>query len=448
MISEYIELLKNKRIAFIGVGVSNMPIIRAFVKAGIEVSVRDAKDTSKGDYGEELKSLGVKVISGEDYLKGIDEDILFLSPAVRDDKKELLEAKAKGAVLTSEMQEFFGLCPCKILAVTGSDGKTTTTTLIAKLLEAAGKKVHLGGNIGKNLFAELDSITPDDFAVVELSSFQLMKLDVAPDVAVVTNLTPNHLDWHTGMDEYTEAKKNIFNKQSKDNLLVLGADNAVTAKMKAEAEGKVLLFGRSDGSDIKITDEGLWFKGNLILRDEDILLVGAHNRLNYAAAFAAVSSFISPEALVEVAKSFGGVEHRIERVRSFDGVTYYNSSIDSSPTRTAAALESFKDKVIVICGGYDKKIPLEPLGDLFRRKAKAVVLMGDTADKIEAVLNATSFSAPVLKASSMKEAVVLARSLASNGDTVILSPAAASFDMFKNFAQRGEVFKQCVAELC
>ena len=447
MISEYINSLKGKKIAFIGVGVSNMPIIRAFSKAGLTLSVRDVKDTSKGDYGEELKNLGVKIISGEDYLKGINEDILFLSPAVRDDKKELLEAKARGAVLTSEMQEFFNLCPCKILAVTGSDGKTTTTTLIAKLLEAAGKRVHLGGNIGKNLFAELDSIAPEDFAVVELSSFQLMKLSVSPDVAVVTNVTPNHLDWHTGMDEYTAAKKNIFINQKEDALLVLGADNEVTEGMKSEAKGKVLLFGKNDGSDVKITDEGLWFGGKLILKDEDILLVGAHNRLNYAAAFAAVHGFVSEGELLEVAKSFGGVEHRIERVRTLDGVTYYNSSIDSSPTRTAAALESFKDKVIVICGGYDKKIPLEPLGGLFLRKAKAAVLMGDTADKIERVLKEVGFENPVLRANSMDEAVKLARSLAVKGDTVILSPAAASFDKFKNFAQRGEIFKECVKAL-
>lgn len=447
MIDNYIDSFKGKRVAFIGVGVSNMPIIERFALRGIEVSVRDRKDARAGIYGARLAELKVRLFCGEGYLSDIYEEVLFLSPAVRADKPELIAAAERGTLLTSEMQAFFDLCPCRTIAVTGSDGKTTTTTLIAKLLEADGKRVHLGGNIGKNLFIALDDIREGDFAVAELSSFQLMKLKISPDVAVITNVAPNHLDWHKDMAEYVGAKRNIYLNQKERSVLVLNSDNAATRDMISSARGVVCDFGHGTEPIINIREDGIYFADTLLVKNGDILLPGEHNRENYAAAIAATGFFISPEVITQVSRNFGGVEHRIERVRVLDGVTYYNSSIDSSPSRTKAALCSFSERVIVICGGYDKKIPLEPLGELFEEKAKAVVLMGDTADKIRNILNERGYGRTVVRAADMREAVSEARRLARAGDTVILSPAAASFDLYENFAKRGEDFKAEVMRL-
>lgn len=446
MIDSYINRYKGKKIGFVGLGISNMPILRLFTGQGIDISVRDVKDPSAGEYGEYLKSIGARLITGDGYLDGIDEDVLFLSPAIKQFLPQLVRAKENGVYITTEMQEFFKLCPCKTIGVTGSDGKTTTTTLIAKLLEAAGKKVHLGGNIGSNLFAKLDEIEDGDFAVAELSSFQLMKMSLSPDIAVITNLAPNHLDWHKNMQEYIDAKKNIFLHQSAEGKTVLNASNEQTAALSKLCPGKVVTFGVGVG-DFRIWADGIYKGEELILADGDILLPGAHNRQNYAAALAALDGIVTPSQAADVAKSFGGVEHRIERVRVKDGVTYYNSSIDSSPSRTMAALNSFDTKLIVIAGGYDKNIPLDPLGELFNKKVKVAVLMGDTAPKIKAVLVAHGFGGRIIDADNMEQAVKAAQAAARSGDIVILSPAAASFDKYKNFMCRGEDFKNKVNSL-
>jgi len=451
MLKEYTAQFKGRKVGFIGCGVSNMPIVELFAAGGVILSVRDKKDNPGNK--ERLEQLGVKLITGEKYLENIDEAVLFLSPAVRDDIPELVEAKKNGVVLTSETEEFFKLCRTpevayKTIAVTGSDGKTTTTTLIAEMLKAAGKRVHIGGNIGKNLLATLDDIRPQDFVVAELSSFQLMKMTVSPDIAVIKNITPNHLDWHKSMEEYAEAKTNIFNFQKPDGVLVLNYDDEITRSFAPRAKGSVRFFsGKHKLEDgVYYNDAGIFRGGELIVKDSDILLVGRHNRDNFATAIAAVQDFVSNEDIVRVAKTFRGVEHRIELVRALNGVKYYNSSIDSSPTRTAACLNSFKEKVIVICGGYDKHIPLDPLGPLFAEKAKAAILMGATADKIEKILNAIGYK-PYCRVKNMEEAVAKAREIALPGDCVVLSPAAASFDMFKNFEERGNVFKNIVNQL-
>ncbi len=445
MLSEYINGFSDKTVCFVGLGISNKPIMQVMGEAGISITVRDAKpldDTTK----ELCNKYNAKMICGTEYLDNIYEDVVFLSPAIKQYLPQFATAAAKGSYITTEMQEFFKLCPCKTIAVTGSDGKTTTTTLIAKILEDAGNTVHLGGNIGNNLLSKLDEINTNDFAVVELSSFQLMKMSVSPDVAVVTNIFPNHLDWHHDMHEYTQAKKNIFRFQDSSNKLVLNISCNITSDMVSEARGRVVTFGKNSG-DYAITAEGIYHNNNLIVKDSDIMLPGTHNRENYAAAIAATADFVCLDNVIRVANTFGGVEHRIEFVRSLNGVKYYNSSIDSSPSRTAAALNSFKEKVIVIAGGYDKNIPLEPLSELFERKAKAVVLMGNTGPKIKMVLDANSYSGIIMEAVDMIDAVRKATDIADIGDTVILSPAAASFDLFKNFAERGNIYKDIVNSL-
>lgn len=446
MLQEYIQSYASARVGFIGAGVSNMPIIELFAAAGVPVIVRDRR-LRDGDR-EKLRALGVELTEGDGYLRGIDEPLLFLSPAVRPDLPELDAARARGTRTTTELEEFFALCPCPILAVTGSDGKTTTTTLTAKLLEQSGKRVFLGGNIGKNLFARLDEIRPDDYAVAELSSFQLMKMTRSPDTAVVTNISPNHLDWHRDFDEYIAAKKRICASMPADGLLVLNYDNEHTRAFAASAGCRVRFFSRKNREAFCFIDgEGLHCGGRLLLPDGDIRLVGAHNRENYAAAYAATADLLADGALTAVARDFGGVEHRIEFVAEKNGVRYYNSSIDSSPSRTAAALRSFDGRVIVIAGGYDKKIPLDTLGAVFAEKTAGCVLMGDTAPKLLAVLAQSGYAFPVERAESMREAVAKASALAGPCGTVLLSPAAASFDKYRNFEERGNDFKAVLRAL-
>jgi len=445
MLKEYAAQYSNKTVGFVGMGVSNLPVIRLFISAGAKCIVRDKNDLSNRDFYPELSSAGVEFITGEAYLDNITESLLFLSPAVRPDLKGINQARENGTRVTSEMEEFFRLCPCKKIAVTGSDGKTTTTTLIAKLLTAQGYKAWLGGNIGVNLFATLDEIKPNDFAVVELSSFQLMKLSQSPDIAVITNIAPNHLDWHLDMNEYVEAKKRIFTFQSSSSVLVLNNDDEYCRSFIPLAKGSVrTVSGKTASQGAYFNADGIFSsKGDLLVADNDIRIVGKHNRYNYCEAYTAVMDYVSPETLLSVAQSFGGVEHRIEFVREYNGVKYYNSSIDSSPSRTTACLESFTSKVIAICGGYDKNIPYEPLADVFTRKVKYAVLCGATATKIAKVLDNIGFTEYTV-VTDFNAATELAKAKAVSGENVVLTPASASFDMFKNFAERGNTFKSIV----
>lgn len=433
---------KDKKIGFVGLGISNMPIAEMMSKRGIDVTLRDRKpqDAMKG----------FRCFFGDDYLQNIDEDILFLAPAINIARlPELQSAQSRGVILTTEMEEFFKLCPCLKIGVTGSDGKTTTTTLIAKMLEHAGKRVFLGGNIGANLFCRLEDMTPNDIAVCELSSFQLIKMNMSPDIAVLKNIAPNHLDWHTDMDEYVDAKKNIFRFQNKNGRCVLSADNSYTKSFCAQVIGELLTTSESPATnaDVLYLHDGIYVKGEKWLDDSDIFIVGHHNRNNFADAIAALQGLITCDDALAVAKSFSGVKHRIQFVAEKDGVKYYNSSIDSSPTRTAAALKSFNQKVIVICGGYDKHIPYEPLGELFCEHAKAAITMGATGEKIRDVLKSSGFNREVLTAEDMHDAVTKAHKIAKSGDVVILSPASASFDLYKNFEERGDIFIREVENL-
>ena len=447
MLKEYASNYKGKTVGFVGMGVSNLPVIKLFAANGASCVVRDKNDLSDRDFYSELVSLGVDFICGENYLDGINETLLFLSPAVRPDLNGIDQARKSGTRVTSEMEEFFRLCPCKKIAVTGSDGKTTTTTLIAKLLEAQGFKVWLGGNIGVNLFATLDEITENDYAVIELSSFQLMKLSESPDVAVVTNVAPNHLDWHIDMNEYVEAKKRIFAFQNSSSLLVLNLDDEYAREFKECAKGKVrTISGNTKDGDIYFTEEGIFENGKCLVNDNDIRIVGRHNRYNYSAAYSAVKDLVSVETLNKVASEFGGVEHRIEFVREINGIKFYNSSIDSSPSRTTACVNSFKTPLIAICGGYDKNIPYEPLGELFKSKVKYTVLCGATAKKIATVFDSVGYTEYVIT-DDFEKAISLAKEKAISGDNIVLTPASASFDLFKNFAERGNVFKKIVNSL-
>ena len=457
-IQEYLDSLQGKRIAVIGIGVSNTPLIKMLLRAGLSVTACDKKEREDFDgLIEELESLGAEVRLGPDYMDGLDQDIIFRTPGLRPDATPLLAARERGSVITSEMEVFFQVCPCEIIAVTGSDGKTTTTTIISELLKKAGYNVYVGGNIGKPLLAETPNMEPDDMVVLELSSFQLMTMDMSPEIAVVTNVAPNHLDVHKSMEEYVAAKENIFVHQSTEDLAVFNWDNEITRGFARKASSNVMCFSRREVLErgVYVKDEAIWCADRdghrKVLPLSDILLPGSHNVENYMAAIAAVNGLVSDETIRLFARSFGGVEHRIELVRTVDGVRYYNDSIASSPTRTIAGLRSFAEKVILIAGGYDKHIPFDVLGPEIIEHVKELILTGDTAEKIRAAVeNAPGYNGsnpPIRMYQDFEQAVLAAHSMAQPGDVVILSPACASFDRFKNFMERGNTFKRIVREL-
>lgn len=474
-LEQYKNFLRGKSCAVLGIGVSNIPLIKFLLESGAIVTARDKKDLSALSENpaldiENLTKKGVRFVTGEEYLSDLSEQIVFKTPGLRSDVAEIVEARSRGAVITSEMEAFLSICPCRIIAVTGSDGKTTTTTLVAKILEKAGYTVHLGGNIGKPLLYETPCMRPSDFAVLELSSFQLhsigffennplpVPLGHFPDVAIVTNVSPNHLDWHTSYEEYADSKKAIFKNLACGGKLVTNAACEITEKFAKEAEkdGKKVCFfsAKVKTAGYFADDEAIYKNGEKLLLRADIKLPGAHNAENYMAAMAATEDFVSLDDVKAVASSFGGVEHRLEYTATIDGADYYNSSIDSSPSRTIAAVSSFSDvfrkKLVLIMGGYDKNIPYAPVGEPVCRMARAVFLCGATADKIEAAIKeAKNFddTTEIFKFSDFKETIVAARKYAKSGDKVILTPASASFDLFKNFDERGKRFKSIVHEL-
>lgn len=454
MVDQYFQSLKNKRIVVLGIGVSNRPLIRMLLNYNIRVIACDRTEREKLDQEVlDLEAAGAVLKVGANYLEGLEADVVFRTPGMHPNIPALRQLRENGAVITSEMEVFFTVCPCSILAVTGSDGKTTTTTLIAEILKHAGRTVWIGGNIGQPLLPLAKEMGPDDLAVVELSSFQLMHMRQSAHVSVVTNLAPNHLDVHRDMDEYIEAKENIYLHQTAADKVVLNSDNAITASFASKAKGAVSMFSRKQEPEHGAWFDGttIWFNGKAVMDREDILIPGLHNVENYMAALCAVEEYATFADVVAVARTFGGVEHRIELVRVLDGVRYYNDSIASSPSRTIAGLHSFNQKVILIAGGYDKQIPFDILGPEISAHVKHLILCGATADKIrQAVVNAPNYSAghpEIITVSSLSEAVAKARSIASSGDIVTLSPACAAFDQFKNFMVRGKAYKELVNAL-
>ncbi len=448
----YFEALRGKKAAVIGVGVSNLPLAEKLLECGAEVTLHDMREKLTGKAGE-LEAKGAKVCLGKGYLEHIDADVIFRSPGVRPDEKGIAAAVERGACLTSEMEAFFEVCPCPIWAVTGSDGKTTTTTILSLLLKEAGKRVHVGGNIGTPLLCSAGDMHEDDIAVLELSSFQLMTMNVSPCTSIVTNLAPNHLDKHLSMAEYEQSKKNIYLHQTASDLVVLNADNALTRAMADEAKGKVRFFSRKEH-----LENGCWCDGETVylgseelFKVSDVLLPGVHNLENYMAACTAARQIVTPEQMRRVARTFKGVEHRMELIRTLDGVDYYNDSIASSPTRTQAGLACFEGGIVLIAGGYDKKIPFDEFGEHVCRKVKLLVLNGPTAEPIrQAVENAAGKigrSPRIIMCSGFDEAVITAAKNSESGDKVLMSPACASFDAFDNFMQRGERFRQLVMAL-
>lgn len=459
-ITAFFEEIKKQKVAFIGTGVSHTELITKFCEKGIQVTVLDKRSADKfQETYDKLSALGVQFILGEDYLDALTQfDVVFRTPGMYFNHPALVKAREAGVIITSEMEVFFDLCPCKIYAVTGSDGKSTSTTLIAEILAASGKTVHKGGNIGRALLPIIEDIREDDVAVVELSSFQLISMRKSPDVALITNITPNHLDVHGTMEEYTQCKVNLIAHQNAFSRAVLNYDNKGTRDLAPLVRGKLNWFSRRDKIDrgAFLRDDGMLCYteyGNTtpIVHKDDIRIPGMHNVENFLGVIAALWGDVDPAAIVKVAREFGGVEHRIEFVRECRGVKWYNDSIATSPTRVLAGLRSFNQKIIIIAGGYDKKIPFEPMAETVCDRVKLLILMGVTAEKIEkAVTSAKNYdpaNIQILHADSMEQAVQLAYENAQEGDIVSLSPACASFDLYPNFEVRGQHFKRLVKEL-
>lgn len=455
---QFWDQLSGKKIAVCGIGVSNTPLIERFLSQGARVLACDRRTREQlGDICDKLENSGAELHLGEDYLDNLEVDIIFRTPGMSFNLPELKEARRRGIAVTSEMEVFFDVCPAKIFAVTGSDGKTTTTTLIAKMLEAEGYTVHVGGNIGAPLLPIIDDIKPDDYVVVELSSFQLISMRKSPEIAVITNVAPNHLDIHKDMDEYVEAKKNILLHQGAMSRTVLNYDDEITSMFKTFVRGQSLGFSMK-----RPVKSGAWLDSNgylnmsyrgisaPIMHRDNITVLGDHNVANYLAAISAVWGYVGADTICRVAKEFGGVEHRIEFVKEIKGVKYYNDSIASSPSRTIAGLNAFSQKVILIAGGYDKHIPFDPMAPAIIEKVKYLILSGPTAEKIEkAILDNPDYEGnpEIIRVKDIDEAVIKAHSLAENGDIVTLSPACASFDAFPNFVVRGNHFKDLVNKL-
>lgn len=452
------EQIEGKKIAMCGIGISNTPLILQFLEKGAKVIACDRRSREDiGPQADVLEKAGAKLRLGEDYLKNLEVDIIFRTPGMSFYLPELCEARKNGIAVTSEMEVFFDLCPATIIAVTGSDGKTTTTTLIAEMLKAEGKTVHLGGNIGRPLLPDVEKMRSEDFAVVELSSFQLISMRKSPDICVVTNVAPNHLDIHKDMQEYIDAKRNILLHQNAFSRTVLNNDNDITESFKKDVRGQQMSFSMTgkvkngawldDSGTLHMSYRGIDVP---IINRKDIRILGDHNVENYLAAISAVWGYVGVDCIKKVAAEFAGVEHRIEFVREKDGVKYYNDSIASSPTRTIAGLKSFDQKVILIAGGYDKHIPFEPLAPYVADKVKLLLLCGPTANAISDAVKAYEKydgSPEIVFTKDLAEAIQVAHDRAQQGDIVTLSPACASFDAFPNFAQRGKFFKEMVNKL-
>lgn len=455
-LEDFESKLKNQKIAVIGLGVSNIPLIDYLYKKNANVTVFDDREEEKLEQNviNKIKDYGFKFYLGKgnlNNLKGF--DLIFRSPSCLPTKPELIEEKNRGAIVTTEIEQLIKMAPCKIIGVTGSDGKTTTTTLTYEILKNAGYKVYLGGNIGIPLFTKLSEIEPDDIIVLELSSFQLMGMEISPEIAGITNITPNHLNIHKDYQEYIDAKKNIFKYQDENGVLVLNADNDITNSCRDEANGKVIMFSSTkklengfivDNGIIKECEDGI---RRHIIDTKDLKLKGEHNFQNICTALALTKGLVDIDKAVDTIKEFSGVHHRLELVRVIDGVEWYNDSASTSPTRGISALNAFDNKeIVLIAGGADKNLDYTPIGRPIVENVRCLILIGQTANKIyEAVkkeLELQNKNLDIHMCESFKQSLDLAKRVAKSGQIVLFSPASTSFDMFKDMYDRGDRFKE------
>ncbi len=459
-LEEFNNYVKFRKVAIIGMGVSNIPLLDYFYEKKSKVMVFDNREISEmpKDIMDKITEYSMEFSLGKNYLSKLNNfDLIIRSPSCMPTIPEIEKEATRGAIVTTEVELLMKMCPCKIIGITGSDGKTTTTTLISEIIKAGGYECYVGGNIGTPLFTKLKDIMPDDVVVLELSSFQLMGMEISPDIAVITNISPNHLNIHKDYEEYIEAKKNIFKYQNKDGILVTNFDNEITKNASMQAKGKVIYFS----SKIKL-DNGYIVDGNTIkqcedklrkhlLSSKDIIIRGTHNYENICAALAATETLVDKDIAIETCKNFKGVAHRIEFVKEINRVKWYNDSASSTPTRTISGINSFHEDIVLIAGGSDKNLDYTPLAKPIIDNVKVLILMGETSEKIfNCVKNEEEKSKKQIKiftCSSLNQAVILAKRNSKPGQVVLFSPASASFDMFKNMYDRGNQFKAIVQKM-
>ena len=451
---EYYESLKNKKVYFLGAGISHKQLIERFVSYGATVTLCDIRPKDKlGAFLNDLGDIEIELQLGEGYLNRLgDADIIFRTPGIDYTKAEIQRAVAVGITVTSEIEMFFNFCPCLSIGITGSDGKTTTSSVIAAVLKNSGYTVWLGGNIGRPLFPIIDEINENDIAVVELSSFQLISMRKSPNIALITNISPNHLDHHKDMQEYIDAKRNILLHQSANDIAVLNEDNAITKGLAGDVVGELRYFSRNR------VENGSYIENNTILSAkhgsvspvmllDSLIIPGEHNKDNINAAYAVTTGLVKDEVFIKTANSFSGVEHRIEFVCEVNGIKWYNDSIATSPTRTIAGLCSFGQKIVLIAGGSDKGLSYAPLADYLNEHVKCVFLSGPTASSIADVITNSNGSTKIVFTKNLTDSVERAYNYAEPGDIVMLSPASPSFDSYSGFEERGRHFKQLVNAL-
>lgn len=459
-LEEFNEYIRFRKVAVIGLGVSNLPLLEYLYNKKAEVTVFDERTLEEipEETINKINTYEFDTFFGKNCLENLNGfNVIFRSPSCLPTRPELQKEADRGAIVTTEVEMLMEMCPCKIIGVTGSDGKTTTTSLINAILQHAGYRTFLGGNIGTPLFTKLPEMEPNDIVVLELSSFQLMNMNISPDIAVITNITPNHLNIHKDYQEYIDAKKCIFKNQKENGILILNYDNDITRECSKEANGKVIFFSSKtkldngfivDDDIIKECNDGI---RKHILNTDEVILRGNHNFQNIATALAATKTLVGTDVAIEAIKIFKPVEHRIEFVREIDGVKWYNDSASSSPTRTISGLNAFKENIILIAGGYDKNLEYEPLAKPVVDKVSTLILIGQTAEKIYDVVKNESEKENkkinINMCDTLEQTIEIAKKSAKKGDVVLFSPASASFDMFKNFADRGNKFKDLVNKI-
>ena len=459
-LKEFEDFIRFRKIAIIGLGVSNIPLIDYMHEKKAKVTVFDEReiDSIPKEILDKIKKYDFKFYFGKNSLENLNDfDIIFRSPSCLPTRKELVKEEEKGTIVTTEIEMLMKMCPCKIIGVTGSDGKTTTTSLINHILEKSGKTTFLGGNIGTPLFTKLSKMTPEDIVVLELSSFQLMGMEISPDIAVITNISPNHLNIHKDYQEYIDAKKNIFRYQNEKNTLILNYDNEITRKCSNEAKGNVIFFSSKEKLDNGfIVDDKIikQCKDQIrehMLNTDEVKLKGKHNYENIAAALAATYKIVGLDSAIQAIKEFNAVEHRLEFVREINGVKWYNDSASSSPTRTISGLKAFDEKITLIAGGYDKNLDYTPIAKPIIEKVNNLILMGQTSEKIfnavKQELDNQNKQLHIYTCNNLEETIKTAKKVTKPGEIVLFSPASASFDMFKNAVERGKKYKEFVQKL-
>lgn len=459
---EFNTYLKGHSVALVGLGVSNIPLIDYLHDVGAIVTVFDIKPIEYIDRSiiEKIIKYGMEYYFGPDYLDELDEfDVIFRSPTVFPTQPDIMREARRGAIVTTEVEMFIELCPCKVIGVTGSDGKTTTASLIYEILKQSGYNVYLGGNMGAPLFSKIYDIKPDDIVVLELSSYQLMDMKISPNISIITNLSSFSNKLHSSYEEYIQATKKIFENQTSEDTVILNYDCEVSKDLAIDAPGKVIFYSSNnkipngylvDGDIIKTCENGL---RKHLMDTKKMILKGTHNFENATAAYIATKDFVDTDNQIKIINNFEGVPHRLEIAKELPNrIIWYNDSASEYPNRTIAALNSFPGRnIILIAGGHDKKLDYTELGKEIVKHCNGAVLLSQTSDKIAKSIEKSLVGAKkdfeLNRCTTLYEAVNIAKRMSKTGDIILFSPASSSLDSFKNYVERGEIFKGLVKEI-